>query len=43
MRGYPEDKDGTLRRLRRMEGQVRGLQAMIGAQASAAVARLIRP
>ena len=29
MRGYTEDKDGYLRRLRRIEGQIRGLQRMI--------------
>jgi DNA-binding FrmR family transcriptional regulator len=29
MRGYTEDKDTYLRRLRRIEGQVRGLQAMV--------------
>ena len=29
MRGYSNDKDVYLRRLRRVEGQVRGLQAMI--------------
>ena len=30
VRGYTEDKDALLRRLRRVEGQVRGLQGMIG-------------
>ena len=29
MRGYTESKDAYLRRLRRIEGQVRGLQNMI--------------
>jgi DNA-binding FrmR family transcriptional regulator len=29
MRGYTSNKDAYLRRLRRVEGQVRGLQAMI--------------
>ena len=29
MHGYTHDKDGYLRRLRRIEGQVRGLQRMI--------------
>ena len=29
MRGYTEDKDGFLKRLRRIEGQVRGLQRMV--------------
>jgi DNA-binding FrmR family transcriptional regulator len=29
MRGYSEDKAGYLRRLRRIEGQVRGLQRMV--------------
>jgi DNA-binding FrmR family transcriptional regulator len=29
MRGYTENKDDHLRRLRRIEGQVRGLQRMI--------------
>jgi DNA-binding FrmR family transcriptional regulator len=29
MRGYSEDKAGYLKRLRRVEGQVRGLQRMI--------------
>jgi DNA-binding FrmR family transcriptional regulator len=29
MRGYTENKDGYLRRLRRVEGQVRGLQTMV--------------
>lgn len=29
MRGYTEDKDAYLGRLRRIEGQVRGLQSMI--------------
>src|SRR3954447_26634878 len=27
--GYAEDKDDTLRRLRRVEGQVRGVQRMV--------------
>ena len=30
MRGYTQDKDAYLRRLRRIEGQVRGLQRMVG-------------
>jgi len=30
MAGYSEDKDAVLRRLRRIEGQVRGLQRMVG-------------
>jgi DNA-binding FrmR family transcriptional regulator len=30
MYGYSQDKDSYLRRLRRIEGQVRGLQRMIG-------------
>jgi DNA-binding FrmR family transcriptional regulator len=29
MRGYSEDKTGYLRRLRRIEGQIRGLQRMV--------------
>ncbi len=29
MRGYTNDRDAYLRRLRRIEGQVRGLQAMV--------------
>jgi len=29
MRGYTSDKDGFLKRLRRIEGQVRGLQRMV--------------
>jgi DNA-binding FrmR family transcriptional regulator len=29
MRGYTEDKDAFLKRLRRIEGQVRGLQRMV--------------
>lgn len=29
MRGYTEDKDGYLKRLRRIEGQIRGLQRMV--------------
>lgn len=29
MRGYTEDKDSYQRRLRRIEGQIRGLQRMI--------------
>ncbi len=29
MRGYSQDKDRYLRRLRRIEGQVRGLQRMV--------------
>jgi DNA-binding FrmR family transcriptional regulator len=29
MPGYSEDKDAVLRRLRRIEGQVRGLQRMV--------------
>ncbi|MGD0374728.1 MAG: metal-sensitive transcriptional regulator [Streptosporangiaceae bacterium] len=29
MRGYTEDKDAYMRRLRRIEGQVRGLQRMV--------------
>jgi CsoR family transcriptional regulator, copper-sensing transcriptional repressor len=29
VRGYTEDKDSYLRRLRRIEGQVRGLQRMV--------------
>ncbi len=29
MYGYSEDKDSLLRRLRRIEGQVRGLQRMV--------------
>jgi DNA-binding FrmR family transcriptional regulator len=29
MRGYTSDKDGYLARLRRIEGQVRGLQRMV--------------
>lgn len=31
MRGYTEDKDGYLKRLRRIEGQIRGLQRMVEA------------
>ncbi|MFB9905429.1 metal-sensitive transcriptional regulator [Allokutzneria oryzae] len=29
MRGYSEGKDGYLKRLRRIEGQIRGLQRMV--------------
>jgi DNA-binding FrmR family transcriptional regulator len=29
MRGYAGDKDGYLKRLRRIEGQIRGLQRMV--------------
>jgi DNA-binding FrmR family transcriptional regulator len=29
MRGYTQDKDEYLRRLRRIEGQIRGLQRMV--------------
>ena len=29
MHGYAENKDGVLKRLRRVEGQVRGLQRMV--------------
>ncbi|GAB1516852.1 metal-sensitive transcriptional regulator [Actinophytocola sp. NPDC049390] len=29
MRGYTSDKDGYLKRLRRIEGQIRGLQRMV--------------
>ena len=29
MRGYTQDKDAYLRRLRRIEGQVRGLERMV--------------
>ena len=29
MRGYTQDKDAYLRRLKRIEGQVRGLQRMV--------------
>ena len=29
MRGYTDDKDALLKRLRRVEGQVRGLQRMV--------------
>lgn len=29
MRGYAQDKDAYLKRLRRIEGQVRGLQRMV--------------
>jgi CsoR family transcriptional regulator, copper-sensing transcriptional repressor len=29
VRGYTEDKDAYLRRLRRIEGQIRGLQRMV--------------
>ena len=29
MRGYTADKDAVLKRLRRIEGQVRGLQRMV--------------
>ena len=29
MRGYTADKEGLLKRLRRVEGQVRGLQRMV--------------
>lgn len=30
MRGYAQDKDAIQKRLRRIEGQVRGLQRMVG-------------
>ena len=29
MHGYTDDKDALLKRLRRIEGQVRGLQRMV--------------
>ena len=29
MRGYTNEKDGYLKRLRRVEGQIRGLQRMV--------------
>ena len=29
MRGYTQDKEAYLKRLRRIEGQVRGLQRMV--------------
>jgi DNA-binding FrmR family transcriptional regulator len=29
MRGYTQDKDAYVKRLRRIEGQVRGLQRMV--------------
>jgi DNA-binding FrmR family transcriptional regulator len=29
-RGYTEDKDQLLKRLRRIEGQIRGIQGMVG-------------
>ncbi len=29
MRGYTDDKDAVLKRLRRIEGQIRGLQRMV--------------
>jgi len=29
VRGYTDDKDAVLKRLRRIEGQVRGLQRMV--------------
>ena len=31
--GYSDDKDAVLKRLRRIEGQVRGLQRMVGEDA----------
>lgn len=33
MPGYSEDKEAVLRRLRRIEGQVRGLERMVAADA----------
>ena len=33
MPGYSDDKEAVLRRLRRIEGQVRGLQRMVGEDA----------
>jgi DNA-binding FrmR family transcriptional regulator len=33
MVGYADNKDDVLRRLRRIEGQMRGLQRMVGADA----------
>jgi DNA-binding FrmR family transcriptional regulator len=33
MPGYSEDKEALLRRLRRIEGQIRGLQRMVGEDA----------
>jgi DNA-binding FrmR family transcriptional regulator len=33
MVGYSDDKDAVLKRLRRIEGQVRGLQRMVGDEA----------
>lgn len=42
MRGYTADKDAVQRRLRRIEGQVRGLQRMVDDEAADAVRRLVR-
>ncbi len=48
MTGYSARKDGHLTRLRRIEGQVRGLQRMVEEadekvrEASEAIARLVR-
>lgn len=33
MPGYSEDKEAVLRRLRRVEGQIRGLERMVGEDA----------
>jgi DNA-binding FrmR family transcriptional regulator len=33
MHGYAQDKDALLKRLRRVEGQVRGLQRLVGEDA----------
>ena len=35
MPGYADQKDAHLRRLRRVEGQVRGLQRMVGRTSTA--------
>ncbi|MGH3615965.1 MAG: metal-sensing transcriptional repressor [Pseudonocardia sp.] len=48
MNGYTQDKDTYLKRMRRIEGQVRGIAKMIEiadakiAEASAAIARLVK-
>ena len=42
MPGYVEDKDEIPARLRRIEGQVRGLQRMASGEPMGAVERLVR-
>jgi DNA-binding FrmR family transcriptional regulator len=39
-RGYSADRDAVLKRLRRVEGQVRGLQRMV--EAAAAIEQIVQ-